>query len=99
MAISVALHLQAKPGEGDRLIEVMQSLLEDTTKMEGSLGYELWRDLDDGDKVMVVERWRLRANHEAYVRWREETGTGRGELAGVLGVPPTFAYYETISHV
>jgi quinol monooxygenase YgiN len=96
MAISVALQLQAKPGEGDRLIEVMNSLLEDTGRMEGALGHEVWRDLDHGDNVMVIERWRERANHEAYVRWREETGAGRAELAGVLAAPPTYAYYETV---
>jgi quinol monooxygenase YgiN len=68
VAIQVILELQAKPGEGDRLAEVVRGMLHDTNRMDGALGSEVLRGLDDGDKVVLVEQWRDRADHEAYVR-------------------------------
>jgi quinol monooxygenase YgiN len=97
MPASNVLRLQAKPGEGARLVALVTSLLEDTMKHEGALGFEMPRDLGDPDVVVLIERWRERADHEAYSRWRQETGIGLAEMAAILGAPPEQAYYETIA--
>lgn len=96
MAVRVVLELQAKPGEGDRMIEVLGQIMPDTANSDGALEFELLRDRDDGDKFVVIERWRDRADHEAYMAWRERTGIGREELASVIGGPVAITYCDTV---
>ena len=44
----------------------------------------------------MIERWRDRADHEAYVRWRAETQIGVAEMGAVLAEPPEIRYLETV---
>jgi quinol monooxygenase YgiN len=96
MAVRVVLQMRAKPGEGDRMIEVLNQIMPDTAKSDGAVEFELLRDCDDGDKFVVIERWRDRADHEAYMAWRERTGIGREELAPVIGGPVVITYCDAI---
>jgi quinol monooxygenase YgiN len=76
--------IQAKPGEGDRMLEVLNSIMPDTVGADGAIGAETMRDSDDSDKFITVGRWRDRAAHEAYMAWRERTGKGHTELAPLM---------------
>lgn len=96
MAVTVLVRLQAKPGEGDRLLEVVKEITPDSVSKDGAGAFELVRDLDDPDTVVMIEKWRDRAAHEAYVAWRAETQIGAAELAAVLGAEPEIRYLETV---
>jgi len=96
MAVRVMVRMRAKPGEGDRLLQVVKDLTPDSIGREGAGEFELVRDLDDPDLLVMIERWRNRADHEAYVRWRAETMIGVAELGAVLAEPPEIRYLETV---
>ncbi len=96
MAVRVLVRLQAHPGEGDRLVDVVSQITPDARAHEGAGEFELVRDLDDPDTVAMVARWRDRAAHEAYMAWRDETGVGTDDLAAVLGAPPVIRYCEIV---
>ena len=94
MAVRILVRMQAKAGTGDRMAEIMAGMLPDTMSREGAIELELLRDLDDRDLFYATERWRERADHEAYVEWRASSGTG-AELATVLEAVE-MRYLETI---
>jgi quinol monooxygenase YgiN len=100
MAVRVVVRLQAKPGEGDRLVEIVKRITPDSVAQDGAGAFELIRDLEDPDTVLVMERWRDRASHESYMKWRAESEAGQEggrELFAVLGADPVIAYYETLA--
>jgi quinol monooxygenase YgiN len=97
VAATVMVRLRAKPGQGDALIEVVNVIGPETRAGEGAGPFELLRDLDDPDTVIMVEHWRDRADHEAYAEWRRRTGAGMAEMEAVLGAPPEIWYLETIA--
>ncbi len=47
---------------------------------EGCESIEVYTGSDNPDDVVIWQRWATRANHEAYLAWRIETG-----LLDVLG--------------
>jgi quinol monooxygenase YgiN len=96
VAVTVLVRLQAKPGEGDKLVEVVKAITPDSIDKDGAGAFELVRDLDDPDTVVMIEKWRDRASHEAYVAWRAETGIGAAELGEVMGAAPEIRYLETV---
>jgi quinol monooxygenase YgiN len=96
VAVTVIVRLQAKPGEGDRLLEVVKEITPDSIDKDGAGRFELVRDLDDPDTLVMIEKWRDRADHEAYVAWRAETGIGAAELGALIGAPPEIRYLETV---
>jgi len=96
VAVTVIVRLQAKPGEGDRMVEVVKEITPDSIDKDGWVAFELVRDLDDPDTLVMIEKWRDRADHEAYVAWRAETGKGAAELGEVIGAPPEIRYLETV---
>jgi quinol monooxygenase YgiN len=82
--VTVVVQMQAKTGEGDRMLEIVHRIMPDTVAAEGAISFEAVRDRDDSDKFIVVGRWRERVDHETYMAWRAETGIGHDELAPVL---------------
>ena len=96
MTVRVMVRMRAKPGEGDRLLRVVNDLTPDSLAKDGAGEFELVRDLDDPDVLVMIERWRDRGDHEAYVQWRAETRIGVAEMGAVLAEPPEIRYLETV---
>jgi quinol monooxygenase YgiN len=98
MAMKVVVQLHANPGEGDRLLGFVHEMMLDTVNREGALGHDVLRDLDDPDKIIVVENWRQRSDHEAYRAWRVQTQSGVAEMSAVLSDRPVVSYCEIVEH-
>jgi len=96
MAVTVVVRMKARPGEGDKLLEVVKAITPDSVSKEGAGSFELVRDLDDSETLVMIEKWRERADHDAYVAWRAETQIGVADLFAVLGEEPEIRYFETI---
>jgi quinol monooxygenase YgiN len=94
MAITVLLHLTAKPGQGDELAAAIDAFLPDTRTFKGSLGAEALRDLDNRDSIVVLERWESRDDQAAYSAWRAEQGS-MASVAGLLAARPEASFHET----
>lgn len=97
MTVTVIVQLQASAGKGERLRELVTEMMVVTKTADGALGHEMLYDLDDPDKVIVLERWRARSDHEAYRAWRLRTSAGVADLAAVLGGRPTVTYAQAIA--
>jgi quinol monooxygenase YgiN len=50
--------LKAKPGQGDTLISVLETLAAETRKEEGALEYGFIRDQKTPNVVLSYERWK-----------------------------------------
>ena len=55
--------LHAKPEHIDNLIQSF----EDLTKAAGYISHECYRDLEDSNKITLVEQWKSKGDHENFV--------------------------------
>ncbi len=61
-------------GLGAGLVETLKSALVDTRAFDGCESIEVYVDADEPDTVILWEKFATRADHEAYLAWRVETG-------------------------
>ena len=95
MAVRVLVYLQAKPGQGDQMLEGLGEEVPVTAGKDGCLSIEAIRDLEDPDKFVLLESWRDREAYEAYLSWRETANVGGGALAPLID-GFSFQYYDTV---
>ena len=74
MTIRATNTFHVKPDRAAELIATLQRVLPSTLTHGGCEEIRLWRDQDDGDKVVSVTRWTTRAAYEEYLSWRDGTG-------------------------
>jgi quinol monooxygenase YgiN len=80
-------------GEGEEFLSILKGALVDTRAFEGVQLVDVYVDADKPDDVILLEEYDARANQDAYLGWRMETGMlGLSDpfMAGV----PTFTYLE-----
>jgi len=93
MSITVLLDLKAQPGSMDALKKLFVEVLPDTRKYDGCEGLDVRLNQDDGDNLLLIERWQSRKQYEKYFAWRQETGL-LDRLGPLLGAPPSLRYLE-----
>ncbi|HUU74012.1 MAG TPA: antibiotic biosynthesis monooxygenase family protein [Burkholderiales bacterium] len=93
MSITVLLDLKAQPGSMDALKQLFVEVLPDTRKYDGCEGLDVRLNQDDGDNLLLIERWQSRKQYEKYFAWRQETGL-LDRLGPLLGAPPSLRYLE-----
>ena len=74
MSVTVLLDLQAAPGSIDKLKQLFVEVLPDTRAYNGCEGLNVHLNQDDGNNLVIVERWQSRPHYEKYFAWRQETG-------------------------
>ena len=77
MPVKVILELHMKSDTVDELLRKLAADLPDTRAYEGNLSVEVVRDQADPCHITLIERWRERADQEAYIAWRASTGSVR----------------------
>jgi quinol monooxygenase YgiN len=70
----VLVRFTARPGDGARLIEALDSMLPATAAFPGCRGVELLRDPEDSDQVSMIEHWETPDAYVAYRAWRASQG-------------------------
>ncbi len=95
MSVMVLFEAPVKSEEVSNMKSYMAEILPDTRTYEGCQGIELYFDTEDGDKIVLVERWDSRSHHERYLGWRRETGV-LDKIGGMLAGPPSVRYLERI---
>lgn len=66
-----------KPGKKEEFLEAVRPLVDASRAEEGNISYDLYEDIDFGDAVCFIERWRDAAAIEAhnasphFRRWME----------------------------
>ena len=74
MSHTAMAEFPCNPGKGVELLATLTAALVDTRAFEGNESIEVYTDQDDPDLVVLWEKWATRANYEAYLAWRMETG-------------------------
>lgn len=93
MSVTVLLDLKAAPGSVDKLKQLFVEILPDTRAYDGCEGLDVHLNQDDGDNLVIVERWQSRQHYEKYFAWRQETGL-IDRLGPLLGAPPSIRYLD-----
>ncbi len=92
MSLTRINHFTAKPGAVDELFALIDSFLPMIRESEGCLEARLMRDVDDPNRIVVVEVWRDQAAHRASAA-NVPSGTFEKAMALMSG-PPSGAYYQ-----
>ena len=76
MSQTVHALFQCQPDKGAELLAILGSDqgLVATRAFEGCESIETYTDADNPDTIVLWEKFATRANHEAYLAWRIETG-------------------------
>ena len=74
MSQTVQAVFPCREGQGAGLVAAFKSALVETRAFEGCESVEVYTDADAPDRVVLWEKFAERANHEAYMAWRTETG-------------------------
>ncbi|MET0146639.1 MAG: putative quinol monooxygenase [Ilumatobacteraceae bacterium] len=93
MSIVVLVEFPVRPGAVGEFAAALAELLPDTRAREGFESLRGYVDSDDPGTYVVIERWRQRADHEGYMRWRVEVG-GVGHMADLMTGAPRIRYLE-----
>ena len=76
MSQTVHVVFSCQAGKGADFLALMESDqgLVATRAFEGCESIETYTDADNPDTIVLWEKFATRANHEAYLAWRIETG-------------------------
>jgi len=83
MSQTVQVVFPCKEGQGAGFLAVLKEALAETRAFEGCESVEVYTEADAPDRVILWEKFAKRADHEAYMAWRAETGLS-GMLAPIL---------------
>lgn len=64
--LTVIAHMRAKPGRERELQELLESLVEPTSKEDGFINYDLHQAVDDPTSFYLYENWMSEAALEAH---------------------------------
>lgn len=91
--LKVTLLFKCQPGMGASLLDAFTTALVDTRAFDGCLEVQTFVDADNPDTILLIEEWESRAQQEAYLGWRVESGMIE-MLAPVLAEPFEMHYFE-----
>ena len=76
MSQTIHVLFQCQTGKGADLLAILSSDqgLVATRAFEGCESIEAYTDTDNPDTIVLWEKFATRADHEAYLAWRVETG-------------------------
>ncbi|PCC48419.1 putative quinol monooxygenase [Brevibacterium aurantiacum] len=65
--IMIIAESHAAPGRADQVRALFESVVDRTRAEDGCLRYELLQDLDNGDRIILVEEWLDQASLDAHL--------------------------------
>ena len=93
MSVLVLLEAPVKSEEVPNMKSYLAEILPDSRKYDGCRGLNVYFDIEDKNKLVLVEHWESRQHHEKYLGWRTETGVME-KLGSMLAGPPSIRYFE-----
>jgi quinol monooxygenase YgiN len=67
MPLRTIVHIQAAPGRGAELVEDVRPLASQMLEQPGCLQWDVYANVHDPDKVLLVQTWTDRALFEAHL--------------------------------
>jgi quinol monooxygenase YgiN len=93
MSVMVLLEAPVKSEEISKMKSYLAEILPSSREYGGCRGFEVYFNTEDKGRMVVVEHWDSRPQHEKYLAWRTETGV-MAKLGGMLAGPPSIRYFE-----
>jgi quinol monooxygenase YgiN len=95
MVCAVTAEFVCIDGLGGKLIELLSQMIPETLRKKGAISIEMCVDQDNPDRVVLIQRWQNRTDHETYVAYRKESGD-IDTIAEMLISPPKFIWLDII---
>jgi quinol monooxygenase YgiN len=92
MAIRLVVTFTAQPGKAQDFADAFKSQQEITHGEKGCEQYQLFRALDDPDKLVLLERWTTSEDLDAHMQAMQ--GRGGSSTAQFSAGGPTLERYE-----
>jgi quinol monooxygenase YgiN len=93
MSVMVLLEAPVKPEEISNMKSYLAEIFPDTRVYEGCQAIDVYFDTADQSKMVLVEHWSARSDHERYLAWRTKTGV-MDRIGGMLAGAPSIRYFE-----
>ena len=93
MSHTVMAEFTCAEGKGPEFVAMLLPSLADTRAYEGCELVETYVDDANPDRIILWEKWAERANQEAYISWRIETGM-IDAIGPFMAAPPTFTHLD-----
>ena len=93
MSVMVLLEAPVKAEEVSNMKSLLAELFPETRAYKGCQAIDVYFNTEDADKMVLVEHWDSRPQHEKYLGWRTETGV-MDKIGGMLAGPPSIRYFE-----
>lgn len=74
MTCQTVIDIPVAEGKYEELRGWLRQILPDSRAFHGSVSVEVYRDQNDPSSVVLLEKWNSRADYDAYLAWRGETG-------------------------
>jgi quinol monooxygenase YgiN len=95
MTVTVYMELNAKEDKAGELKALLESLLPETRASKGCREITVHEDMDKATRIVMLETWDRRADHEAYMAWRAKRGDS-ATVRTLYSEPPTCRYLGTL---
>jgi quinol monooxygenase YgiN len=93
MSVLVLLEAPVKSEKVSSMKSFLEEILPETRAYKGCQAIDMYFNTEDAGKMVLVEHWDSRPNHEKYLGWRTETGVME-KIGAMLAGPPTIRYFE-----
>jgi quinol monooxygenase YgiN len=90
--VQVTFVMHLKPEATAPLLERFAEALPDTRAFPGCRSVDVFRNDEDPNKIILIEEWDSRTDHEKYMAWRNRDGT-MDALAGMFSAPSRPEYW------
>lgn len=95
MSVMVLFEAPVKPDQISNMKTSLADLFPSTRAYEGCEGISAYFNLEDKARLVMIEHWNTRQQHEKYLAWRTETGV-MASLGSMLSGPPIIRYFERL---
>ncbi|WP_306355795.1 MULTISPECIES: putative quinol monooxygenase [unclassified Nocardia] len=95
MTTYATIDMVTTPDRFDEFRDFLAKHLPSTRTFPGNISVEVARNQEEPDRVLLVEKWRSRADFDAYLAWRQESGV-LAELAAFADGEVRFGFHDQI---
>lgn len=92
MSVIVVLEADIKEGKMDTLLALLSRYLPETRKSKGFINISILTE-QSKNHTLFYEEWQTKADYEAYLQWRTDTGV-MDSLGAVFRSPPLIRYFN-----
>lgn len=95
MEVTILLEMQVAPEHVEEHGKILEEMLPETRRYEGSISLHAIQNLDDPGNVVLIQRWESREHYERYLAWRAETGVSSA-MAARASVTYNIKYFQSL---